>query len=627
MELPRRDGGDELLRPGALLDLRRRLRKRAERADLTAVVACAFDHRTRMLPFIYADTRMAPAGARAIGSALVDSGIEKVRIVLQQWNRRFKPSHMRLDGRVPDLFLVSSMSMHGPRAMELIRDACRIDEAARPLIIAGGSQAIYEPHRFFNGDPATPGSADVAVTGEEYVLLGLLEAVLGVRASGESIRSAFQRARDAGALDGIPGLVYPIVDHAGRPVELVDTGVQRLLGDLDELPSPVLGYRLLEPPSRRPDLAPRALPDNRVRRFSPISSIVLTYGCKFACPYCPIPGYNQRQHRLKSGGRIAEELDQLNRAFGLKYYFGADDNFFNDHRRTLDIVTTLAESDLQHGGKPLRQRVRWHTEVTVHDTLKMRDHLPLIRDSGCRGLWLGVEDMTATLVKKGHNANKTLEAFGLLRDAGIGPHPMMMHHDSQPLYTRRGDYGIVNQVNQLRRAGAVSVQVLMITPALGSKLYRETYESGQVFASAAGRPVERRMHDGNHVIASHAPRPWAKQVNLWLAYLAFYNPVNLVAALRWRKTKLGEKPLAMQLVGMLGLTQNLRRTLPWMLRLAIGPIRRLAAPPDAPLPLRAPDGRRAVHAPPTVTAPPPAAPQPLDPVTTGQRMPEATTEV
>ena len=38
---------------------------------------------------------------------------------------------------------------------------------------------------------------------------------------------------------------------------------------------------------------------NRVRKLSPISSLVLTFGCKFACPYCPIPAYNQRQHRAE----------------------------------------------------------------------------------------------------------------------------------------------------------------------------------------------------------------------------------------------------------------------------------------------------------------------------------------
>ena len=83
MELPRRERGDELLKPGELLSLRQRLRNVAAQHDLVTVIACAFDHRTRMLPFIYADTRMVPAGVRAVGSAMVDAGFEKTRIVLQ----------------------------------------------------------------------------------------------------------------------------------------------------------------------------------------------------------------------------------------------------------------------------------------------------------------------------------------------------------------------------------------------------------------------------------------------------------------------------------------------------------------------------------------------------------------
>src|ERR1700761_939109 len=121
MELPRRSRGDELLKPGGLLDIRRRLRLIAPRHDLSTVIACAFDHRTRMLPFIFADTRMAPAGVRGIGSAMVDAGFKKTRIVLQQWNRNFRPSRMRVDGRMPDLFMVSSMGLHSGQCMELIR--------------------------------------------------------------------------------------------------------------------------------------------------------------------------------------------------------------------------------------------------------------------------------------------------------------------------------------------------------------------------------------------------------------------------------------------------------------------------------------------------------------------------
>lgn len=493
MELPRRNRGDELLRPGELTSIRRRLRRIAPAHDLVSVIACAFDYCTRMLPFIFADTRMAPAGVRAIGSAMVDAGFEKTRIVLQQWNRNFRPLRMRLDGRIPDLFLVSSMGLHSERCMDLIRDARRIQPDDRPLIIAGGPHAVYQPWELFSADPHDPTSADVVVTGEEYVLLHLLEVLLSLRRPGQSMRSAFHRARDSGALDDIPGLMYARGERDGVAEELVDTGIQRLVGDLDELPDPVLGYRLLEPPGRHATLSSRAVEADRVRKLTPISSLVLTFGCKFACAYCPIPAYNQRQHRLKSPGRIAEDMWRLHREYGLRYFFGADDNFFNNKARALDIVQTLARAEFD--GVSLRRRVRWYTEVTVHDTLQMKEHLSLVHDAGCRALWLGVEDMTATLVNKGQSVDKTNEAFGRLRAAGICPMPMMMHHDSQPLYSRRGNYGLLNQIRLLRRAGAVSLQVLMITPSAGTRLYEQTFTSGQVISSAGGRRVMPPMYE------------------------------------------------------------------------------------------------------------------------------------
>ena len=550
-----------------------------------------------MLPFIFADTRMAPAGIRAIGSALADTGFEKTRLVLQQWNRRFRPLRMRLDGRIPDLFMVSSMGMHEAACKELVRDAARIDPAHRPLIVVGGSHAVYEPFKVFSADPEDPAGPDVAVTGEEFVLLSLLEAVLSVRAEGEAMRSAFGRARDTGILDEIPGLVYPLGERDGIPEKLIDTGTQRLLGDLDELPHPVLGYRLLEPPSRGTTLASRALPADRVRRHTPISSIVMTFGCKFACPYCPIPAYNQRQFRTKSPERIADEMRRIGDEFGHRYFFGTDDNFFNDHDRALEIVETLARTQVE--GSRLGSRVRWATEATVHDTLKMKEHLPLMREAGCSALWLGVEDLTATLVKKGQSVDNTTEAFRRLRDAGICPMPMMMHHDAQPLYTRKGDYGLLNQIKLLRQAGAVSLQVLMIVPSPGTKLYHETFTSGQVFDRVGGRRVDPYMHDGNYVIASNHKHPWKKQLNILASYSYFYNPWWLIVELG-RKTKVGDKPVSAQLLGMLGNTQNIRRTLGWAFRLMFRKIQRHAEPPRSLIPMQSVEGTHSIHTTPTV---------------------------
>ncbi|MFO0837525.1 MAG: radical SAM protein [Phycisphaerae bacterium] len=594
MELPRRARGDELLVPGSLLALRQRLRGMARRNDLTSVIVCAFDHRTRMLPFVYADMRMAPAGVRAIGSALVDSGFEKTRIVLQQWNRNFRPSQMQIDGRIPDLFLVSSMQLHAAACRELIRDAYRIDPAQRPLIIAGGPKVIYEPWDVFSADPTNPASADVAVTGEEYVLLSLLEVLLSTRGRDEPLRRTFTRMRDSGLLDHIPGLVYARTDRAGVTQELVDTGIQRLVGDLDELPSPLAGYRILEAPSHSATLASRPLEANQVRRYSPLSSLVLTFGCKFACQYCPIPAYNQRQHRVKSGKRVAEEMDQLYQQFGIRFFFGADDNFFDQEQRTLDIVETLARHRLANGK---RHRFRWATEVTVHDTLRLKDHLPLVRRAGVRWLWMGVEDMTATLVKKGQSVDKTTESFRLLHANGIEPMPMMMHHDEQPLISRGPKpYGLLNQVRLLRKAGAISMQVLMLVPATGSKLFTGTYTSGMAYERVGGRRVEEHMLGGNYVVASHHAKPWRKQLNILLAYAYFYNPLRMLLALVRPMSHLYLGDAFWQVMGMWGLAQTVRRTFGWMLRLAFGKIVRKSAPPLSAIPMRSTEGVTAAHA-------------------------------
>ena len=61
---------------------------------------------------------------------------------------------------------------------------------------------------------------------------------------------------------------------------------------------------------------------------------------------------------------------------------------------------------------------------------------------------MGVEDLTGTLVKKGQSESKTIEAFRLLRENGIIPIPMMMHHDEQPLISRKTNYGLINQLRQ-----------------------------------------------------------------------------------------------------------------------------------------------------------------------------------
>ncbi len=571
MELPRREADDVFLADGAFLEKVRRLRTRSEAHDLRIGIVYPFDFRTRMLPYWYADKRMAPCSVRTLADVLNAAGFKHLRIVLQQWTPNFKPSEAILDGRGLDLLLVSAMQVHAEPAFEMIRDAHRLGDA-RPLILVGGPKAIYEPTDCFELGPVPGVGADCAVTGEVFVLLDLLETLLAARTPGQSMRAVFENTRRSGALNGVPGLVYlhPEAPSAGSVA--VSTGVQRLLRDLDELPMPDAGYRLLEPPHRGRGLREKPYPPKKVGRQSAIASLLTTQGCKFTCAFCPIPGVNQRTWRHKSPKRFAAEIKHLYEQFGIREFFGTDDNFFNNRQTVVDLMGELARTTT--GGVPLGRRIRFYTEATEFDVYKNRDLLPSCREAGLRAIWFGIEDLTATLVNKGQTADKTLDLFRLLHAVGIQPMALMIHSDDQPVRSPRGNLsGLLNQAKYLFKLGAVSYQCTYLGPAVGTRGFEAAAKSGTLFKTVGGDPVPQAFQDGNHVAASRHAKPWRRQTNILRAYAAFYNPWNMTRVLSTvGRDPLVWKKLLFQTIGQIGLLLTIPKILGWARKLKRGPL-------------------------------------------------------
>src|SRR5262249_27525834 len=150
----------------------------------------------------------------------------------------------------------------------------------------------------------------VVCTGEEFVILELLDRLMEARAGNEHLRKTFHRLRRSGLLDDIPGLVFREGDDKEPLGRLINTGIQRMVQDLDELPHPMISLGLLEPPHRRSKLSATPVPVNKLHRFAGMVSLVTTHGCKFHCPYCPIPAYNQFTFRWKSPARLRDEIEQ-----------------------------------------------------------------------------------------------------------------------------------------------------------------------------------------------------------------------------------------------------------------------------------------------------------------------------
>jgi radical SAM superfamily enzyme YgiQ (UPF0313 family) len=565
-----RRGLDRFVPPGGYRALADRLRQQSHQwREVRAAVLYCFDFSTRIMPFWLYDSWMFPAGARAIAGALHDIGFERTRAVFQLWNRRFRPSAAQLDGRPLDMLLLSTMQIHAAQASRAIRDAWTMGND-RPLIIVGGPHAWYDPYNFWPMKAANGSEGigpDVVVTGEQFVLLDLLNVLSDFTRAGDSMRTAFERARRAGALESVPGLVYLSPDATFEEPVLIDTGLQRLVQCFDEYPEETVALSLLEPPHRGTGLAKAALPARKVRRYTPGLSIVFTQGCKFNCPYCPIPALNQKSWRYRSPERSAHELRTLHERFGLRFYFGADDNFFN-HRQTAE-ETFEAILRLQSNGRPLGSQIVWGTEATQFDVYKNRDLLPLAASAGLHAIWFGIEDLTAELINKGQKPEVTIELFKLMYGLQIAPMAMMMYHEGQPAYSAKGIYGLRNQVAFLRKAGAATIQITNHNPAHGSREMENTYATGRVISDLGDYKIPMAKLDGNHIYIEGKEKLWKRQINLLLGYLTFYNPMNILRALRPNTPSVWVWFMRMifQLGGFLGVVVTILKTLPYLWRL------------------------------------------------------------
>ncbi len=585
MELSKQAGKDRFVPPGRYAQLESAVRDALRGRSVPTLLICAFDRRTRVGPFIFSDMILIPGAVWSLAAALTSAGVGPVRTVMQTWNPHVLPSQALIDGRRPEMLLVSAMQIHSAAAYRLISDAWTLGEA-RPLVLAGGPKAIYEPWDFFGLGPDGSQGADVVVTGEEFVLLELLERIVHFRGAHDTMLAAFQRARRAGALEDIPGLVYRPDDSAGPPEYLISTGLQRLVRDLDELPLPLEALESIEPPHRNSHLSSAPLRAEQLHRHAGIMTVVPTRGCRFRCPFCPIAPYNQFTFRHKSGQRLREEIAAIAERTGITRFFGCDDNFFNRREVAAELLGAMAEGTV--GGKPFRQAIAFATEATEADVYNHRDLLPLARQAGLRAIYFGIEDLTAQLVAKGQTPQRTETVFREMVQQGIAPMPMMIHHDQQPLW-RWGDLkGLLNQIRFLRRAGAVSCQITLLTPAVGTKTYQKQFSDGLVVARFGDLPVNDYLYDGNHCIATKFAHPWQRQLNMLLGYIAFYNPINLARVLL-KFDGLWLERVYFQAMGMLGLAKsiwNARGTFWQMLR---GPVVRHRQPPEPKYPLRAPE--------------------------------------
>lgn len=304
-------------------------------------------------------------------------------IDLHAENLQPKDANSRVADFRPDIVALTSKTLGWPAVIE-IAQMVRVAYPRAKIVCGGPHMTIYP------AESLTWDCFDVAVVGDgEETFLELCD-----------------RVESGSALDDVPGTWArrdngEIVQNAARPVAK----------DLDKYPMPA--WDML-PVDRY----------NCLTLLKPFATMVTTRGCPWHCGYCS-QVYSDKL-RFRSPELVAEEMEYLERQFGVREIVMFDETFTIGKKR----MRTLAEEILKRNLK-----VRFNIRARV-DTVD-REILTLLKRAGLRSIHMGVEAGTDRMLKimnKQITRDQTERAFRVAREVGIETRGYFMvgYYDASP---------------------------------------------------------------------------------------------------------------------------------------------------------------------------------------------------
>jgi anaerobic magnesium-protoporphyrin IX monomethyl ester cyclase len=126
----------------------------------------------------------------------------------------------------------------------------------------------------------------------------------------------------------------------------------------------------------------------------PMGSVVWSRGCPFNCVFCSGPalwkGSNPKV-RYRSPQSITEELEYINRRFGIRRFFTHDDTLNADLDRLVPILEEIIRRNL---------KMTWGAAgMRANKALTPPELFPLLRRAGCRYVSYGIESGDAEVLR------------------------------------------------------------------------------------------------------------------------------------------------------------------------------------------------------------------------------------
>lgn len=313
---------------------------------------------------------------------------------------------------------------------------CESIKAAHPdmLVVFGGPQATSTA----SGTIRRFGCVDLVIRGESEDGWRVLMEEL------ESGRRDWSR---------IPGCTWR---SAG---DVIENAPAPLAGDLDLLPVPMFGAFVAG-----------------LRQMS-VCMVEVGRGCPYGCTFCSTNTFFKRRFRMKTPPRILKEIDAVYKASGIREFDFVHDMF--SVRRDMVVAICEAMGDGFY---------TWNCSCRT-DRLDV-PLLEMMKRSGCRGLYMGIETGSQRMQKETKKALVVTEAVAMIRYAlKLGFRVTTSLIVGYPNETKQDLYDTLLLVGELTTSveqefgcGALIVQVHLFAPLADTPL---------------AAPVGRFLFDGN----------------------------------------------------------------------------------------------------------------------------------
>ena len=206
----------------------------------------------------------------------------------------------------------------------------------------------------------------------------------------------------------------------------------------------------------------RDLVEAKARHYATVHAIQTGRGCRHACRFCSVTAFHGGRHRSRPLENVLEEIRRAPRDFMF-----IDDNIIADPDYARALFRAMT---------PLRKRWISQCSIKIADDAEL---LGLARQAGCRGLFIGIESVSAenlAAMDKGFNEiDRCVERVAVIRRQGIGVIAGMivgMDGDDVSVFARTLEF--------LRKARIDSLQLSILTPLPGTPLHAEMKAAGRI---------------------------------------------------------------------------------------------------------------------------------------------------